>query len=70
MGCDWNLPDTDVRITFWGNGRFVTDYQVHRLEALITGEHWDYTRGAVADVAMPQKIPIQVNGMSRSLPGK
>ena len=29
-------------ITFWGNGRFVTDYQVHRLEALITGEHWDY----------------------------
>ena len=42
-------------ITFWGNGRFVTDYQVHRLEALITGEHWDYTRGAVADVANTAK---------------
>ena len=42
-------------ITFWGNGRFVTDYQVHRLEALITGEHWDYTRGAVADVANAAK---------------
>ena len=38
-----------------GNGRFVTDYQVHRLEALITGEHWDYTRGAVADVANAAK---------------
>ena len=44
-------------ITFWCNGRFVTDYQVHRLEALITGEHWDYTRGAVADVANAAKDP-------------
>ena len=44
-------------ITFWGNGCFVKDYQVHRLEALITGEHWDYTRGAVADVANAAKDP-------------
>lgn len=38
-------------VTFLSNGRVFTDYQVQRLTALFTGEHWDYTRGAVADVA-------------------
>lgn len=52
---EWTVLMAILIISIWGNGRFVTDYQVHRLEALITGEHWDYTRGAVADVANAAK---------------
>ena len=44
-------------VTFLSNGHFITDYQAHRLEALFTGEHWDYTRSAVADVANAAKNP-------------
>ena len=42
-------------VIFLGNGRVIKGYQAQRLTALFTGEAWDYTRGAVANVASTAK---------------
>ena len=42
--------------TCLGDRHFMNDYQVHRLTAIVTGNHYDYTRDAVAEVAQGQEI--------------